>query len=266
MQNIHIHIMSRHRNIRNLVEDDYYDGYDDDDYYDEDDYYEEEEYSKPYAPPPKSTTTTTKSYNAKLVSAPKTTSVSNVGVTKAPLGWGKPAAVPIPSSNGGVAKAPPGWGKPVDATPSVRPPSAPPTITKPIAGWGKPEPSGSSNAKQPKTRSASPNRGGGASSLNSYPKKPIPEFVQKMKSQLSMVILGHVDAGKSTLMGQILVQTNQISKRDAAKQANLSWLLDENESERARGVTMEIGTKTLRVPKHDIVVLDAPGHHDFIPV
>jgi len=78
--------------------------------------------------------------------------------------------------------------------------------------------------------------------------------------------LGHVDAGKSTLMGQILVQTNQISKRDAAKQANLSWLLDENESERARGVTMEIGTKTLRVPKHDIVVLDAPGHHDFIPV
>ena len=81
-----------------------------------------------------------------------------------------------------------------------------------------------------------------------------------------MVILGHVDAGKSTLMGQILVQTNQVSKRDAAKQTNLSWLLDENESERARGVTMEIGTKTLRVPKHDIVVLDAPGHHDFIPV
>jgi len=81
-----------------------------------------------------------------------------------------------------------------------------------------------------------------------------------------MVILGHVDAGKSTLMGQILVQTNQVSKRDAAKQGNLSWLLDENESERARGVTMEIGTKSMRVPNHDIVVLDAPGHHDFIPV
>jgi len=67
-------------------------------------------------------------------------------------------------------------------------------------------------------------------------------------------------------MGQILVSTGQVSKRDAAKQANLSWLLDENESERARGVTMEIGTKTLRVPKHDIVVLDAPGHADFVPV
>ncbi|OEU19442.1 GTP_EFTU-domain-containing protein [Fragilariopsis cylindrus CCMP1102] len=80
-----------------------------------------------------------------------------------------------------------------------------------------------------------------------------------------MVILGHVDAGKSTLMGQVLVSTGQVTKREAAKQTKLSWLLDENESERARGVTMEIGTKTIRVPKHDIVVLDAPGHHDFIP-
>ena len=53
-----------------------------------------------------------------------------------------------------------------------------------------------------------------------------------------MVVLGHVDAGKSTLMGQLLVQIGQISKRDANKQGNLSWLLDENESERERGVTM----------------------------
>jgi elongation factor 1 alpha-like protein len=78
---------------------------------------------------------------------------------------------------------------------------------------------------------------------------------------------GHVDAGKSTLMGQVLISTGQVTKREAAKQGgNLSWLLDENESERERGVTMEIGTKTLRTPHHDIVVLDAPGHHDFIPV
>jgi translation elongation factor EF-1alpha len=79
-------------------------------------------------------------------------------------------------------------------------------------------------------------------------------------------ISGHVDAGKSTLMGQVLVATGQVTKREAAKQGNLSWLLDENEAERERGVTMEIGTKTLRVPNHDIVILDAPGHHDFIPV
>jgi elongation factor 1 alpha-like protein len=67
-------------------------------------------------------------------------------------------------------------------------------------------------------------------------------------------------------MGQVLVSTGQVTQREAAKQGNLAFLLDENESERQRGVTMEIGTKTLRVPNHDIVILDAPGHSDFIPV
>ena len=80
--------------------------------------------------------------------------------------------------------------------------------------------------------------------MTSYIPKPIPDFVRNQKSQLTMVILGHVDAGKSTLMGQVLVSTGQVTKREAAKQTKLSWLLDENESERARGVTMEIGTST----------------------
>lgn len=60
-----------------------------------------------------------------------------------------------------------------------------------------------------------------------------------------MVVLGHVDAGKSTMMGQVLVQSGYISKREASK-TQLSWILDENELERERGVTMEIGTKTVR--------------------
>ena len=257
--------MSRHRNVRNLVEDDYYDGYDDD-YYDDEDYYDDYDYN--YAPKqapapsvaaakPKATT-----YTAQLV-APKSTTGSkkNTGATV--------------SSGVGVTKAPPGWGKPSAVAVSVPPPQGPPPgIAKPPAGWGKPAAGtkggsgdgGNATAKtaggSAKPRTKSPKRQAAAP----YVPKPLPAFVGNQTSQLSMVILGHVDAGKSTLMGQILVQTNQVSKRDAAKQANLSWLLDENESERARGVTMELGTKTLRVPRHDIVVLDAPGHHDFIPV
>jgi elongation factor 1 alpha-like protein len=109
-------------------------------------------------------------------------------------------------------------------------------------------------------------------SQNTKPfEKALPAFLQErqnnLPSQLSMVVLGHVDAGKSTLMGQLLIQTGQINKRQALRGgANLAWLLDENESERARGVTMEIGTKALTTKNHRIVVLDAPGHADFIPI
>jgi elongation factor 1 alpha-like protein len=108
-----------------------------------------------------------------------------------------------------------------------------------------------------------------------------------------MVCIGHVDAGKSTIMGQLLVQTGQVTKRQAARQSvaggttntgntgnnasnasanqqpNLAWLLDETVSERERGVTMEIGTKCLTTQgknQHQIVMLDAPGHADFIPI
>lgn len=75
--------------------------------------------------------------------------------------------------------------------------------------------------------------------------KPVPDVLKDTKSQLSMVVLGHVDAGKSTMMGQVLVQAGYISQREAQKKP-MSWILDENELERERGVTMEIGTKTVR--------------------
>ena len=239
--------MSRHRNVRNLVEDDYYDGYDDDDYYD-DDYYEEgEEYNAYKPPPPKTAPPPT-------ITSTKTATTKKPYVAKAPppTGFGHQSSI-----SPGINKPPSGWGKPETnqdtgsvTKPSSRPAAASPLpgIIKPPPGWGKPglDSKTSSSLKQQrsvttKSRSKSPKRGvgGGAST---YKPKPVPAFVQSQKSQLSMVILGHVDAGKSTLMGQVLISTGEVTKRDAAKQTKLSWLLDENESERARGVTMEIGT------------------------
>jgi hypothetical protein len=74
------------------------------------------------------------------------------------------------------------------------------------------------------------------------------------KHLLSMVVVGHVDAGKSTLMGQLLVSSGVVATKEARrfqKEANamgkgsfyLAWVMDEGEDERAHGVTIEVAEK-----------------------
>jgi len=76
------------------------------------------------------------------------------------------------------------------------------------------------------------------------------------KHLLSMVVVGHVDAGKSTLMGQLLVSSGVVATKDARrfqKEANamgkgsfyLAWVMDEGEDERAHGVTIEVAEKVI---------------------
>ena len=100
--------------------------------------------------------------------------------------------------------------------------------------------------------------------------------LRNQRSRLSMVVLGHVDAGKSTLMGQVLLQLGHVQKRTITKYQKqaaelgkasfaLAWVMDEDDSERERGVTMDIGTKNAKTPTHDLTILDAPGHADFVP-
>jgi elongation factor 1 alpha-like protein len=80
---------------------------------------------------------------------------------------------------------------------------------------------------------------------------------------------GHVDAGKSTLMGQVLFQLGHVAKRTVQKyqkQATeigkasfaLAWVMDEDDAERERGVTMDVATKSISTSNHDFVILDAP--------
>lgn len=53
----------------------------------------------------------------------------------------------------------------------------------------------------------------------------------------------------------------------AAAQASFSWawVLDERPEERARGVTVDVALARFKTPRHDVTLLDAPGHRDFVP-
>ncbi|KAF9148271.1 HBS1-like protein [Linnemannia schmuckeri] len=96
------------------------------------------------------------------------------------------------------------------------------------------------------------------------------------KESLNLVVIGHVDAGKSTLMGHLLYLQGEVNEktirkheRDAQKIGKASfafaWVLDETGEERARGITMDVGVTKFETEHRRFTLLDAPGHRDFIP-
>ncbi|XP_053144278.1 HBS1-like protein isoform X3 [Hemicordylus capensis] len=96
------------------------------------------------------------------------------------------------------------------------------------------------------------------------------------KHLLNLVIIGHVDAGKSTLMGHLLYLLGNVNKRTMHKYEQESkkagkasfayaWVLDETGEERERGVTMDVGMTKFETKTKVITLMDAPGHKDFIP-
>ncbi|RVD92137.1 translation elongation factor 1 alpha [Tubulinosema ratisbonensis] len=95
------------------------------------------------------------------------------------------------------------------------------------------------------------------------------------KDNLSIVFIGHVDAGKSTIGGQVLNQLNLIDKRtlekykEQAKEKNreswyLSWAFDTDEGEREKGKTVEVGRAIFEYKNKRIILLDAPGHSMYV--
>ncbi|XP_064624404.1 uncharacterized protein LOC135485936 isoform X2 [Lineus longissimus] len=96
------------------------------------------------------------------------------------------------------------------------------------------------------------------------------------KDLINLVVIGHVDAGKSTLMGHVLYQLGFVGKRamhkyeqESKKMGKASfayaWVLDETEEERTRGVTMDVAQTRFQTDTKMVTLLDAPGHKDFIP-
>ncbi|VDM52302.1 unnamed protein product [Angiostrongylus costaricensis] len=106
------------------------------------------------------------------------------------------------------------------------------------------------------------------------PKKT--RYREETKQLINLVVVGHVDAGKSTLMGHLLYQLGYVDQRTIHKYRQESarsgkgsfafaWVLDETEEERSRGVTMDVAKTSFETISKRVVLLDAPGHKDFIP-
>lgn len=96
------------------------------------------------------------------------------------------------------------------------------------------------------------------------------------KEHINVVFIGHVDAGKSTIGGQIMYLTGMVDKRTLekyereAKEKNretwyLSWCMDTNLEEREKGKTVEVGRGFFETEKKHFTILDAPGHKSFVP-
>ncbi len=96
------------------------------------------------------------------------------------------------------------------------------------------------------------------------------------RCHITMVVAGHVDAGKSTLVGHLLWKTGKVQQRtvqkyqkESAQQGKgsfaLAWVMDDTAAEREHGVTIDIAERQITTAGKVVTILDAPGHRDFIP-
>ena len=97
----------------------------------------------------------------------------------------------------------------------------------------------------------------------------------KEKPNMNTVFVGHVDAGKSTVVGQLLFSSGIVSeqemkklKQEAEKHGKVgfefAYVMDKIKEERERGVTIDLAYKKILTNKWQVTIIDAPGHRDFV--
>jgi len=93
------------------------------------------------------------------------------------------------------------------------------------------------------------------------------------KPHLNLVTIGHVDHGKSTLVGHLLVEHGDVSEAEIkkfeamgekGKSFKYAWVMDRLKEERERGLTIDLMHRKFESNKNYFTVIDAPGHRDFV--
>jgi len=95
------------------------------------------------------------------------------------------------------------------------------------------------------------------------------------KEHLNLVIIGHIDHGKSTMMGAMLIKTGAVTDREARELEKLakeydreSWsyayVFDRLKEERQRGITIDLAFRKFETKTKYFTIIDAPGHADFV--
>jgi elongation factor 1-alpha len=97
----------------------------------------------------------------------------------------------------------------------------------------------------------------------------------KTKTHINLVVIGHVDSGKSTSTGHLIFKCGGIDERTIQKfekeakeigkeSFKYAWVLDKLKAERERGITIDIALWKFESPTYNFTIIDAPGHRDFI--
>lgn len=98
---------------------------------------------------------------------------------------------------------------------------------------------------------------------------------EEQKLHINIVVIGHVDSGKSTSTGHLIYKCGGIDKRTIEKfekeaqemgkgSFKYAWVLDKLKAERERGITIDIALWKFKTGKYFVTIIDAPGHRDFI--
>lgn len=87
----------------------------------------------------------------------------------------------------------------------------------------------------------------------------------KQKEHLNLAFIGHVDHGKSTLVGHLLLNAGAIQEQQLDDGENkFRFVMDKLGEERERGVTIDLAHQKFSTDKYDYTVVDCPGHRDFV--